>query len=337
MHHVTVAICTWNRAGLLRQALEQLTKLVLPATTTWELIVVDNNSPDDTAAVIRSFEDRLPLRALFEPEMGLSHARNAAVRAARGEYIIWTDDDVLVHPDWLAAYCAAFDRWPEAAFYGGPIEPWFEGTPPAWLEPALAHVWSAYALLNLGPQPLLLNGRNVPFGANYAVRLDAQRSQLYDPSLGRRGAVLTAGEETAVLYALVRRGLTGRWIPDAVVRHFIPARRQTIGYLRRHYAGNGRAMAYEFDDPRSFLGCPYWVWRVAVESEASYRYYRLIGAPARWAEHLVLASRAWGAIFSDRADRRSNRLPAHARRVSSGPDAPPYTLNGAQCPATLNE
>lgn len=319
MHHVTVAICTWNRAGLLLQTLEQLTRLVLPAGLLWELIVVNNNSTDDTAEVIRSFGNRLPLRPIFEAETGLSHARNAAVRAARGEYIVWTDDDVLVDPGWLAAYCAAFRRWPEAAFFGGPIEPWFEGTPPEWLAPALHHVRGAYALLDLGPAPIVLDGEDVPFGANYAVRLDEQRTELYDANLGRRGTALTSGEETAVFVSLIARGLHGRWVPGAVVQHYIPQSRQTIAYLRERFAGNGRAMAYEFDGRRSFLGCPYWVWRQAVECEVKYRYRRLVASPAEWMHDLISASRAWGALLGDRSVRRLKQPQASRRPLEPAP------------------
>src|SRR5436309_3023469 len=77
--HATVAICTWNRSQLLRQTLDQFLDLAIPAGMTWELLVVNNNSTDDTDVVLAEFESRLPLRRLFEREPGLSHARNAAL------------------------------------------------------------------------------------------------------------------------------------------------------------------------------------------------------------------------------------------------------------------
>src|SRR5512134_131488 len=102
---LTVAICTWNRGELLRKTLEQMTELVVPPGVTWELLVVNNNSTDHTDAVAAGFRRRLPLRYLVEPTPGKSNACNLAVREARGDYILWTDDDVLVSPQWLAAYC----------------------------------------------------------------------------------------------------------------------------------------------------------------------------------------------------------------------------------------
>jgi hypothetical protein len=81
---ISVVICTWNRADELRTTLDSLTQLVIPAGCVWELVVVDNGSTDETNTVIAEFEARLPVRSLFEPELGLSRARNRGAAAARG-------------------------------------------------------------------------------------------------------------------------------------------------------------------------------------------------------------------------------------------------------------
>src|SRR5215213_3679943 len=91
----TVAICTWNRAALLPEVLGRLARARPPAGG-WELLVVNNNSTDDTERVLDAFAGRLPLRRAFEQRQGLSHARNTAVKEATGEYLVWTDDDALV-------------------------------------------------------------------------------------------------------------------------------------------------------------------------------------------------------------------------------------------------
>lgn len=122
---ISVAICTWNRARLLEQTLAQLCRLVVPSGLRWELAVIDNSCTDDTSAVIDRYKESLPIRSFVEPRLGLSHARNRAVAEARGEVLLWTDDDVLVSPDWLANYARAFREWPQAAYFGGPIQPWF--------------------------------------------------------------------------------------------------------------------------------------------------------------------------------------------------------------------
>ena len=88
-----------------------------------ELLVVNNNCTDRTDDVIRSFENRLPIRRAFEPTPGQSNARNRIVAEATGDYILWTDDDVTVSPDWLVAYAEAFRARPAGGLFGGPIVP----------------------------------------------------------------------------------------------------------------------------------------------------------------------------------------------------------------------
>ncbi len=124
--NVTVAICTWNRARLLDETLSRFRSVRVPAGLDWELLVVNNRSTDDTDEVLKKYESALPLRRLFEPQQGLSHARNCAIAAAQGELLLWTDDDVLVDADWLGQLVRAANSHPTAAYFGGPIDPWFE-------------------------------------------------------------------------------------------------------------------------------------------------------------------------------------------------------------------
>lgn len=295
---VTVAICTWNRAALLRATLEHMTALQVPPGTEWELLVVDNNSTDGTAGTIASFDSRLPIRRVFEPEPGLAHARNCAMREASGDYILWTDDDVLVEPNWIAAYVAAFVRYPSAGFFGGVIRPWFPNVPPEWLRRGFDHVSSAYAALDLGPDVKSLSvGRLTPYGANMAFRLDEQRAFPFDPSLGRRPGSLVGGEEVDVFERMRSRAIEGWWIPDAVVRHFIPPERQTLRYVQGYYRGQGQLKARDAPQPeRTLWGMPLWMLRAALKSEAQYRLTRWFGAPEQWVLRLRTASIDWGML-----------------------------------------
>src|SRR4051812_36033554 len=183
---VSIVICTWNRSRLLRKTLEQMTLLDTAPGTRWELIVVNNNCSDDTESVLDDFQSRLPLVRLFEPTPGKSHAANRAVGEAKGEYIVWTDDDVLVDRDWLNAYLAAFARWPDASVFGGLIAPWFEESPPRWLEKVFGKVERAYAALNHGPIGCALTHETIPFGANMALKRSAHLEEGYDARLGPR-------------------------------------------------------------------------------------------------------------------------------------------------------
>jgi len=318
---VTVGICTWNRAALLREALGALTRSTRSAQLEWEVLVVDNHSTDATGSVVAEFRDALPIRCVVEPTPGLSNARNRCVAHARGSYILWTDDDVIVEPGWLQEYARAFREFPAASVFGGPVRPRFEGSRPEWLVAAWALVQSAYGIRNLGDTVARLSTHRLPFGSNYAVRRAEQLEHRYDPRLGRNRNAVLGGEEVAVLRAILRGGGEGWWLPGAPVDHWIPRARQTTRYLERYYRGQGRVLALhrsgEIDGWKPEpLGRPLWLWRQAVEAEASYRWSRALHGPERWVGDLIHASTAWGMLVGWAEGGRSARLvkfPSHPR------------------------
>ncbi|MHB8974345.1 MAG: glycosyltransferase [Pirellulaceae bacterium] len=297
--HITVAICTWNRANLLDQTLARMHTLHIPEPVEWELLVVNNNCTDHTDQVIEHHGQHLPIRRLFEPKAGQSNARNCAVAAAQGDLLLWTDDDVVVDPQWISDYVAAATAYPDATFFGGPILPWFEGRVPRWLELTWSRVANVYAIRDLGPMPKPIDENNLPVGANFAVRLLAQKHYLYDPDLGRKKTGMLGNDETTVIRAMLRDGLQGGWVPTARVDHYIPKDRQTVGYVRRWFEGHGelagRASLHR-NEPL-FFGRPRWIWRKAVEAEVRYRLKRLMCRPSpQWIEDLIEASLAWGQL-----------------------------------------
>lgn len=298
---VTVAICTWNRSAMLCQALEHMTRLAIPAGVDWELLVVNNNSTDATDDVIASFTARLPIRRIFEAQPGVSSARNAAVREARGEYILWTDDDGLVDQNWVAAYVKAFSRWPEAAFFGGPVRPWFATPPPFWLKRAWPQVAHTYAARDFGAHPVPLDGTNrLPFGVNWVVRRKEQLSNLFNPRLGPQPGSHMRGDETPVIRALLASGCTGWWVPDAVVQHYIPPERINLTYIRNYFSGYGEYLALS-EAPwtgSTWFGKPRWLWRRAITAELSYRLHRVTAQPEVWIPDLIAASTAWGSLLA---------------------------------------
>ena len=261
---VTVAVCTWNRAGLLDQALGEMERLRLPAGVELEIVVVDNASTDETPDVAARRAARLPLRRVAEPSPGISHARTRALREARGDLLLFADDDVLVDPGWIEAYAAAAAARPDAAFFGGPIEPWFRSPPPAWL----ARNWSIFAgafALRGDPQVETLKSReHLPFSANLALRRRVYAGRGFDPSLGRNRAAWLGGEELRFLEELVAEGHFGVWVREARVRHHITPERQTVAYLRAFYHGKGRTRVRQGDPlpPRSRLVRTWWKARL---------------------------------------------------------------------------
>lgn len=261
---VSVAVCTWNRSGLLDQTLARMRELRVPAGVSWELLVVNNNCADDTDAVLARHSPHLPLVRLFEPKPGHSNARNRALEAATGELIVWTDDDVLVDPDWIAEYMAAAERFPEASYFGGTVDPWFAVKPPRWVERHLVALQGPFAVRQLGPGVRPLADGEQVFGANMAFRAEALRGFRFNPALGRVGTGMLSGDETELMDRLKREGRTGVWVGPARVRHYIPAERLSAAYVWKFFHGLGRTYQrltpYDGNVPRLF-GAPRWLVR----------------------------------------------------------------------------
>lgn len=291
MMKISVAICTWNRCGLLRRTLDHFTGCRPPEGIAWELVVVNNNSTDATDQVIREFESRLPIVSVFEPQPGHSAARNRAVDTASGDYLIWTDNDVLVDPGWLTAYAEAFRREPEAAFFGGPIEALFDPPGrPEWLEATWGLCQPVFATRLLGDEPLELHDRRLPYGANYALRMDVQRRYRYDTGYGRVGEGMVGEDETSLLRQVARDGGRGRWVPDARIQHLIPGDRATESYVRRYFVGQGQTnvrLGKQARPRRAAL-------QDACVQAALYRVKRPFAEPDEWVSHMIRSSLSWG-------------------------------------------
>jgi len=231
---VTVIICTRNRAEQLKQVLVSACKLNIPDQLSWEFIVVDNGSSDNTADIVESFANALPIRCVREEMPGLSNARNRGVAEAKGRYICWTDDDVEIDPDWLSAYVAAFRQHPDGAVFGGKIIPRFLPPTPEWIH-RFKYEWPVdgpLAYRDLGEEVISLTfeGWKTPYGANFAVRSAEQKAHLYNPQLGVSPSHKRVGEETEVIYQILKSA-KGYWVPTSKINHIIPASRQTYKYI----------------------------------------------------------------------------------------------------------
>ena len=295
---VTVAIPTHNRATLLRGTLERLTHLAVPDGADWELLVVQNNCTDGTAAVIAEYATRLPLRALSESRPGVNFARNAAVDAARGEYIVFTDDDTLVDEKWLAAYIVAFASFSDVDVFGGPIVPRFASPPPPWLRASLPLVHSAYGNIDARGRGVMFSAAFYPFGANMAFRTCVLRQSPFDPLLGPKAKSRINGSETSLILKLLAGGHAGRWVEEARVEHCIQEKQMTTDFLRWYFTGHGASMAMESTEPgtKMLWGHPRWLWREAVVAELRYQARRLVASPQTWVADLKRASVARGRL-----------------------------------------
>jgi glucosyl-dolichyl phosphate glucuronosyltransferase len=277
---VSVVIPTYNRAGLLAETLDRLA-LLQPATRSWEVIVVDNNSTDDTRAIVnqRSRSFPVPLRYVFERAQGRSFALNAGITASSASVLVFTDDDVLVSDRWLDAAVGPLLGDGDIYYTGGPVRPIWEAPRPAWLAHDRADLWGTIAILDYGPEPFVFEDRQrVPLGANMAVRRTLFDSiGLFNSRLGRRGEQLLGQEVPEFLSRSRASGARGQYVPAMVVDHHVPAQRLTKSYFRRWWYGKGISRAQldrmrpttelgvDLTRARHLAGLPLFMWRSAAD------------------------------------------------------------------------
>ena len=245
----TVLICTYNRAPLLGEPLETLaaTRAGDRGGFMWNVIVVDNNSTDATRDVVTSRIAAYPveLRYLFEPRQGKSNALNTGLAATAASIIVFTDDDVRVSEGWLAAACRPMLESAAIDYTGGPVHPIWEQPCPSWLDRTRSDLWGTLAILDYGAEPFVFEERRrVPLGANMAVRRTLiERIGGFDPRLGRTGRSLL-GQEQAEFFCRSRAaGARGRYVPEMVLYHHVPASRLNKSYFRRWWFWKGVSRA----------------------------------------------------------------------------------------------
>ena len=224
---VSVMLATRDRADLLEQTMRHFARQELGGLT-WQVIVADNGSSDGTAEVLRAAADALPLVAVTEPEPGKNRALNRALPLARGRLLVFTDDDVVPEPRWIAELVGAADRWPEHAIFGGRILPIFPLDTPAWLQEHW-FVGAAYAKFELtqdeGPT------KKLPFGPNFMVRASAMAGVRYQEEIGPSGDDYVSGSETELLLRLTRRGERIVYVPRATVGHVVRPNQLGVEWL----------------------------------------------------------------------------------------------------------
>ena len=254
---VSVIICTYNRCELLAKALDSVAASVLPASFVWEVLVVDNNSTDQTRDVVEGFCRQYPgrFRYVLEPRQGVSYARNTGVRESRGEVVAYMDDDVIVGPEWLKNLVSALHNG-EWAGCGGRILPVWTASPPSWLPVKEPYGLAPLAVFDLGSEGGPLS--EPPFGTNMAFKRKVfEQYGRFRTDLGRCANSLRSNEDTEFGRRLIAGGEPLKYVPSAVVYHPVPAERLEKRYFLKFWFDKSRSDILEFGIPNDSK------WRVA--------------------------------------------------------------------------
>lgn len=232
---ISVIISTYNRQRFIIDCLHCLANQSLPKAQ-YEVVVVDNNCTDNTAALVKAFiaeYPQWPYRYVFEAQKGVSFGRDRGIQESRGDLLVYLDDDAEAEPDLLAAYLNFFTQYPNAAGAGGRILPKYSEAPePAWMSKWL----NGYvAKVDPGGDTRIFEGRmKYPIGCNMAYR------KKYLQDIGGFNTLLTfRGDDKYIYLAIKDINPEIYYVPTALVQHNIPEKRLHFSYLRTLYLKTG--------------------------------------------------------------------------------------------------
>lgn len=252
----------------------------------WEIVVVDNGSDPPVTSLAESLLAELGVRFVLESEPGLTPSRLAGIRAARGEVLVFVDDDNVLSRNYLAAVADRFAGSSALAAAGGPVIPEWEAPPPDWTQP----FHGLLALRDLGPTARVARGGPgvpwpdfAPVGAGLAIRrefalayADAVHRDSRRRSLDRRGASLASGGDNDLIFTALHAGGDVAYYPELKLTHLIPTSRLNADYLARLNRGIMRT----------------WVRVLALHGQCPWRPVARATVPLRFAR-AWLRLRAW--------------------------------------------
>lgn len=237
----SICICTYNRCELLAYCLDSLARMDDPRPgNDLEIIVVDNNSRDETRSVVENLISHYPfaLRYIFEPQQGISAARNRAILEAKGDYVAFLDDECIVNQDWITVALADIAQF-QPSILGGPyFGAFLPGDRPEWFK------------VEYGDAPFIDQGYSKGFqdrfrasSGNMFTRRDVFESVRFDLEMGPKGDQLKIGEETDLQERFLCDHPTERifYDPGLIVRHFIRVEKMSLPYRAQRAFATGLA------------------------------------------------------------------------------------------------
>ena len=221
----SVVICTYNRAKYLSQTIESVLKQTYPLSD-FEIIVIDNNSTDNTQEILSDFKTNFNLRYYKEINQGISYARNLGVSQAQGKYIVFIDDDETINPDFLGNLYQFIQQYPQAELISEPVVPVFETEKPKWFSPYTATLITGE--YNKGKAIKIVGKKDYPGTGHATFKKELfLKYGGFNTNLGRCADSLMGAEDKDFFLRLMNNGIDCYYVPTAVIYHHIPAKKLT--------------------------------------------------------------------------------------------------------------
>jgi len=236
---LSVIISTYNRQEYLKSALDSLVAQQC-SPSSFDVIVVDNNSSDQTPNLVAQYMQlSLPRITYYnETRQGMCYARNRGAHEASGDIIVFLDDDAIADRLWAARLMDVYAAFPDAGVVGGRIQAVWPGKKPGWITPDLELCLGGD--LNYGAEVRRLTYPQTPFGGNFSIRRDLFLSLGgFDANLGRSGSGLLGCEEVDLCCQVTQQKKSIYFSPFAIVHHRVMPEKLGKPYIikRAYYQG----------------------------------------------------------------------------------------------------
>lgn len=238
---ISVIICTYNRALYLHEALTSLVEQEFDKAK-FEIIVVNNNSTDNTEAVCRDFISKYPDQNIYyynEQQQGSSPARNKGAKEAKGRLFIFMDDDAVAEKDYLRNAWEYHLANPSVHGFGGRIIPRYIPSEPKWMSHYLSGTVGNF---DYARETVEFSPNKYPLESNMAVTKKAfEENNGFDIALpGVKGTLRIGGEGKDFFLRLKEKGYKIFYVPNMVVHHVVEVKKLTKEYLYNVASGYGR-------------------------------------------------------------------------------------------------
>ena len=237
---ISILMCTFNRAAYLRDVLRLLVAQERTEEFTYEIVVIDNGSSDETRSVVNTMMDqtKIPIRYVFSPDGGVHQARNRSLQEGRGHWFAFIDDDELPEPDWLARLHLAAQQT-GANILGGSVRLQMTDEELASLSREVRRSLRERFEKTEGGRPMPCGRHTFPGTDNLFID-----RQVIDKVGGFDETMIMGGADHDLILRAREAGFDPWYVPDAVVHHRIPGERVLIAHLYRDAFGSGVVLAF---------------------------------------------------------------------------------------------
>lgn len=285
---LSIVIPTYNGATLLQQSLSTWSEQSLPDDE-FEVIVVDNNSNENIRSAVDAVKnsvDRVSwnVKYVLEKNQGATNARHAGARVAKGDILVFADNDGLYNTDCLVSIKEAFETMPNVGAVACKIDILWDVEEPEWINPYL------FMLGKLDYGPKMFSGHHVYFNSGLFAIKRSVFEQLHGFNPDLIGGKLIGDGDTGLVMKMWDAGIPIGWAPDAIMQHMQQVDKHgTVEGVSLHFNNVGVANSYAIFRKNDFK----YNWEIV-----KYRMKSLALYAKKWIQYNIFRNQEKKTLFS---------------------------------------